>query len=322
MQLGSFTITPSGPFSLAEAATFGFGQRPAGHWAGVMRLAFCLDGYEDQVGVEVRQDETGQPGEAGTHGEAGTVHCVVHGPAGADLGRVRDQVARVLSLDHDGREFSRVGERDPVIGRLQAVAPGLRPPLFYSPYEAAAWCVLSARRPAQQMMQARDRLSHAHGQVFDLAGEQLAALPTPGQLLAIESFPGVPADRMPRLHGVARAALDGRLDAARLLDQGPEGAMASLQELGGIGPFYSSLIVVRGTGFTDVLPVNEPRALDLAGQLYQLGAPPSEAEFRSLAEPWKPLRTWAVVLIRAAGPRVLGGAAAGPAEGNSRSSLA
>jgi hypothetical protein len=25
---------------------------------------------------------------------------------------------------------------------------------------------------------------------------------------------------------------------------------------------------------TDVLPVNEPRALDLAGRLYQLGAPP------------------------------------------------
>jgi DNA-3-methyladenine glycosylase II len=322
MQLGSFTITPRGPFSLAEAATFGFGQRPAGHWAGVMRLAFCLDGYEDQVGVEVRQDETDQPGEAGTHGEAGTVHCVVHGLAGADLGRVRDQVARVLSLDHDGREFSRVGERDPVIGRLQAAAPGLRPPLFYSPYEAAAWCVLSARRPARQMMQARDRLSHAHGQVFDLAGEQLAALPTPGQLLAIESFPGIPADRMPRLHGVARAALDGRLDAARLLNQGPEGAMASLQELGGIGPFYSSLIVVRGTGFTDVLPVNEPRARDLAGQLYQLDGPPSEAEFRTLAEPWKPLRTWAAVLIRAAGPRVLGGAAAGPAEGTSRRSLA
>jgi DNA-3-methyladenine glycosylase II len=315
MQLGSFTITPSGPFSLAEAAMFGFGQRAAGRWEGVMRLAFCLDGYEDQVGVEVRQDETGQagpPDQAGPQDQAGTVHCVVHGPAGTDLGRVRDQVARVLSLDHDGREFSRVGERDPVIGRLQAAAPGLRPPLFYSPYEAAAWCVLSARRPARQMMQARDRLSHAHGQVFELAGEQLAALPTPGQLLAIDSFPGIPADRMPRLHGVARAALDGRLDAAGLLDQGPERAMASLQELSGIGPFYSSLIVVRGTGFTDVLPVSEPRALDLAGQLYQLDGPPSEAEFRTLAKPWKPLRTWAVVLIRAAAPRVLGGASTGP----------
>jgi len=235
------------------------------------------------------------------------VRCVVHGPAGADLGRVRGQVARVLSLDHDGREFSRVGERDPVIGRLQAAAPGLRPPLFYSPYEAAVWSVLSARRPARQMMQVRERLSRAHGQVFELAGEELAALPTPGQLLAVGEFPGIPADRMPRLHAVAQAALDGLLDAGRLLDLGPERAMTELQSLSGIGPFYSSLIVIRGTGFTDVLPVSEPRVRDLAAQLYQLEAPPSDAAFRTLAEPWKPFRTWAAVLIRAAAARVLGG---------------
>ncbi len=313
MELGSFTITPDGPFSLAEAATFGFGQRAGGGWDGVMRLAFCLDGYAGQVAAEVRQDQagTGQAGtgQAGT-GQAGTVHCAVHGPPGTDLGRVRRQVERVLSLDHDGREFSRVGERDPVIGRLQAAAPGLRPPLFYSPYEAAVWCVLSARRPARQMMQVRERLGRAHGAVFELAGEQLAALPTPDQLLGVDSFPGIPADRIPRLHGVAQAALDGRLDADRLLAEGPERAMAGLQALNGIGPFYSALIVIRGTGFADVLPVGEPRVLDLAARLYQLDGPPSEAEFRALAQPWKPLRTWAAVLIRAAAARVLGGAGA------------
>ncbi len=313
MELGSFTITPDGPFSLAEAATFGFGQRAGGGWDGVMRLAFCLDGYAGQVAAEVRQDQagTGQAGtgQAGT-GQAGTVHCAVHGPPGTDLGRVRRQVERVLSLDHDGREFSRVGERDPVIGRLQAAAPGLRPPLFYSPYEAAVWCVLSARRPARQMMQVRERLGRAHGAVFELAGEQLAALPTPDQLLGVDSFPGIPADRIPRLHGVAQAALDGRLDADRLLAEGPERAMAGLQALNGIGPFYSALIVIRGTGFADVLPVGEPRVLDLAARLYQLDGPPSEAEFRALAQPWKPLRTWAAVLIRAAADRVLGGAGA------------
>ncbi len=298
MERGSFTIIPDGPFSLAEAATFGFGQRTGGDWDGLMRLAFCLDGYTSHVAAEVRQDETG------------AVHGAVHAPAGADLDRVRAQVARVLSLDHDGREFSRVGERDPVIGRLQAAAPGLRPPLFYSPYEAAVWCVLSARRPARQMMQVRERLSRAHGRVFELAGEELAALPTPEQLLAVDSFPGIPADRMPRLHGVARAALDGRLDAGRLLGLGPEQAMAELQELAGIGPFYSSLIVVRGTGFTDVLPVGETRVLDLAARLYELDGPPSEAAFRALAQPWKPLRTWAVVLIRGAAARVLGDAGA------------
>src|SRR3984885_15385846 len=217
MDRGSFTITPDGPFSLAEAATFALGQRAGGDWDGVMRLAFCLDGYAGQVAAEIRQDGTG------------TVHGAVQAPAGVDPGQVRRQVARVLSLDHDGREFSRVGERDPVIGRLQAAAPGLRPPLFYSPYEAAVWSVLSARRPQRQMMQVRDRLNAAHGVVFDLAGVRLAALPAPGQLLGGESCPGVPEDKLHRLHGVARAALEGRLDVGYLKEQGPERAMAELQ---------------------------------------------------------------------------------------------
>ena len=290
----TFTITPSGPFSLAEAATFGFGQRGGGDWDGVLRLAFCLDGYSQQVGVEVRQDE------------AGDVHGTLGEPAGLDLDLVRHQVGRVLSLDHDGTEFTAVGERDPVIGRLQATAPGLRPPLFYSPYEAAAWSVLSARQPARQMMAVREQLSAAHGAVFDLAGQRLAALPTPGQLLRVESFPAIAPEKMRRLHGVAQAALDGRLDADRLLGLGPERAMTQLQEISGIGPFYSSLIVIRGTGFADVLPISEPRALAMAGRLYQLDSPVTQAQLVDLAEPWRPLRTWAIVLIRAAGPRLLG----------------
>jgi DNA-3-methyladenine glycosylase II len=303
MSAESFSITPRGLFSLAEAATFGFGQREGGDWDGVMRLAFCLDGYDEHVGVEVRQDGADVAGADPDNSR--TVHCVVHGTGNTDLGRVRRQVARVLSLDHDGTQFTLVGQRDPVIGRLQAAAPGLRPPLFYSPYEAAAWSILSSRRPARQMMQVRDRLNRAHGVTFDLAGQPLAAFPAPAALLGVESFPGIPEDKMRRLHGVAEAALAGRLDVDRLLRLGPDQAMTDLQAISGIGPFYSALIVIRGTGFADVLPVSEPRALALTASLYHLDAPPDEARFRELAEPWRPFRTWAVVLIRAVARRIL-----------------
>jgi DNA-3-methyladenine glycosylase II len=289
-----FAITPRGPFSLAEAAGFGFGQRAGAAWDGAMRLAFCLDGYASQVGVEVRQDDSG------------VVHGLVSGPDGPDVDAVSRQVARVLSLDHDGEEFVRIGQRDEVIGRLQQIAPGLRPPLFYSPYEAAAWSVLSARRPARQMMAVRDRLSQAHGAVFNLSGQPMAAFPLPEALLAVEEFPGIPADKMARLHGIAEAAIAGQLGADRLLGLGPDAAAADLQQIKGIGPFYSSLIVIRATGFADVLPVAEPRALALTARLYELSEPPGPAEFAALAEPWRPLRTWAVVLIRAAGERLLG----------------
>ncbi len=290
----TFTIMPSGPFSLALAAAFGFGQRDASEWDGVLRLAFCMDGYTMQVGIEVRQDDNG------------AVHGTVSAPDGVDVDAVRRQVARVLSLDHDGNEFSAIGERDPVIGRLQQIAPGLRPPLFYSPYEAAAWSVLSARRPAREMMAVRQRLSEAHGTVFELGGQRLAAFPTPEALLDIATFPAIPADKISRLHGVAEAAIAGRLASAHLLELGPEAAAAELQQIKGIGPFYSSLIVIRGTGFADVLAVAEPRALALTARLYGLDEPVSAARFAEIAEPWKPVRTWAVVLIRAAGPRLLG----------------
>lgn len=276
---------------------FGFGQRQAARFGGVMRIAFCVDGdgYSRQTGVVVRQDENG------------TVHGDVFGDG--DPETIRAHVARVLSLDHDARGFVAIGERDRVMARLLAAAPGFRPPLFYSPYEAAAWSVLSARRPASQMAEVRRRLSEEHGRVFDLEGERLAALPTPAQLLEVESFPGIPDVKMRRLHGIAGAALRGDLDCSRIRAMDPDEAMRDVQRLDGIGPFYSALVVIRATGHPDVLPENEPQALALAGELYDLGHPATPAEMRELAENWRPFRTWAVVLLRAAGSRVAGAAA-------------
>lgn len=300
----TFTILPSGPFSLREAVMFGFGQRHAEEFDGVLRLAFCLDGYQEQVGVEVRQDAAG-------------VHGTVLGPVGpgapvADLDAVRAQVARVLSLDHDGLGFVEVGRRDPVIGRLQEVAPGLRPPQFYSPYEAAAWCVLSARRPANQMAEVRDRLNNAHGRVFELAGRRLAALPTPEQLLRVTEFPGIPQVKLDRLHGVARAAEAGLLDVGRLAALDPDEAIRQVRRINGIGPFYGALIVIRACGLSDVLPVNEPRSVDVVRRLYGLSEQPDAQRFAELAQPWRPFRTWAVVLMRAAGNRLLAAAGSAP----------
>lgn len=282
-------IVPRGPFSLRELATFGFGQRLDTSYDGVMRMAFCADGYRTGVGVALRQDASG-------------VHVDVHGAADSDA--VTAQVARILSLDHDGHAFLEVGQRDPVIGRLQEAAPGLRPPQFHSPYEAAAWAVLSARRPARQMARVRDALAAAHGTTFDLAGERWHSFPTPSALLDVGEFPGIPEPKLSRLHAVAQAAWDGRLDARRLGAMDPAAAMASVRELPGIGPFYAALIVVRACGLADVLVTNEAIALDTMAELYGLDGPPSPAELDRLAEPWRPFRTWATVLIRAAASRL------------------
>jgi len=194
----------------------------------------------------------------------------VSSPTARPLSRVR-----VLSLDHEVSGFLEVGRRDPVIGALQAAAPGLLPPLFYSPYEAAVWSVLSARRPANQMAEVRRGLSEKHGRVFELAGQQVAALPTPRQLLATDEHPGIQPDKLALMHGVARAALAGNLDADRLQRLGPSVATAEVQRIKGIGPFYASLIIIRATGFRDVLPADEPLARDLITRLTTSTSPVS-----------------------------------------------
>jgi len=108
-----------------------------------------------------------------------------------------------------------------------------------------------------------------------------------------------------RLHAVAAAAIDGRLEPGQIRSADPEEAMRDLQKIDGIGPFYSALILIRASGVTDVLPPDEPQVREMARALYNLGATPTNMEFAEIAEPWRPWRTWVVVLMRAAGARLL-----------------
>lgn len=287
-----FEIPMIGAFQLRQSINFGFGQRDARPDQDVMRLGFVLDGLEHQVGAAVRQ--------AGRQSLA----VELSGPAvnDIDVDVARQHVARVLSADVDATGWDTLGTQEQLIGRLQAARPGLRPPLFYSAYEALLWSVLSARRPQAQMAQLRDRFAAAHGTVIEVAGEPMAIMPTPEQLLVVESFPSLPEIKLERMKAIAEVAQSGALDTESLRARPSREVDAELQRLPGIGPFYSMLVNVRALGRLDELPVNEPRALKIAGQLLGNGEPLTQQQFDQAAESWRPWRTWATVFLRAAGP--------------------
>ncbi len=269
----------------------GFGHRDVRSFDGVMRMAFCLDGdYERQVGVEARQ--------AGDQVEL-AIQTVGDPLDAGETEAVRRQVARVISLDHDGEAFHQLCLRDPVLSTVHAAAPGFRPANFYSPYEAAVWSIISARRARPQGITLRTRMAETYGAVFELAGEATAAVPTPSQLLAIESMPGLPADRLPRLHAVAQAAQAGTLSAERLRAMPPAEAKLDLQQLPGIGPFYSALIVVRALGHADVLSTEESHSREAVQRLYGVDHDLNDVELAEIAEGWRPFRTWVAVMLRA-----------------------
>jgi DNA-3-methyladenine glycosylase II len=284
-----------GPFSLRAAAEFGFGPNE-GHappFTGSMRLAFPIDAGRGYAGVVARQPTPDGPVD---------LEIQVSGDATSDA--VASQVARILSLDHDGNAFLAVGDADPVLGALQRAHPGQRPVLFHSPYEAAAWSVISARRPSAQAAVTRQRIARELGIGFELDGQHLDAFPQPEALLEVGPGPGLPDEKVARLHGVAHAALDGELDVVRLHELGPDRAIEDVQRLRGIGPFYAGLIVIRAGGFADALPsIPEPKGLAHTQRIYGFDHPPTHEEFVALADRWRPFRTWAIVLIRLAGNR-------------------
>jgi DNA-3-methyladenine glycosylase II len=280
-----------GPFSLAAAESFEFGPntaRPSPD-ASVMRLAFVADDLRHHVGAVLTQRPDGSLAADITGDE----------PAGA----AEAQVRRILSIDTGVDGWLAAGRADPVLGGLQAAHPGLRPVLFHSPYEAAAWAVLSQRRQRAQGIALRRRLCEAAGVVFDLAGQPGAAFPLPQRLLEVTQFAGIEDSRMARLHAVAQAALDGQLDAAALRAMSTEAALAALQRINGLGPFYATLVYLRSTGVTDALTRSEPRLRDYLRHYYDLPKAPSSAEIEGIAEQWRPFRTWAAVLFRVAGER-------------------
>src|SRR4029453_13366959 len=273
-----------GPFDLREIATMGFGHRDERSFDGVMRMAFCLDGdYERQVGVEAEQFGDRLELRVQSAGDR------LSDPEGEAL---RKQVARVVSLDHDGEAFHQLCLADPVLARVHDKAPGFRPALFYSPYEAAVWSIISARRARSQGITLRNRMSELYGAEFELSGTRTSCVPTPSGLEGIESMPGLPSERIPRLHAVAEAAQRGRLDAEHLRAMAPEDAQGELEQLPGIGHFYSSVIVLRACGHADVPTFGEPRSRAAVQQAYSIDHELSDAEMLALAESWRPFRTW------------------------------
>jgi DNA-3-methyladenine glycosylase II len=308
-----FELHPRGPFSLAASSRFLEGFAPAardasdgpeGSGTGHLHLAFpvegswtpvaaCMQERDECVRVEVTGDATGRTTSAGR----------------VDLGAVRAQVARLLSLDVDGREFPAVGVRDPVVAALQARYPGLRPVGFYSPYEAACWAVIAQRLRIVQAAQIKALLTerhgeplHVHGRESGLPGQRIRAFPAPRRLLALGDADaaalGLSSVKLARLHGIAAAAIDGQLDADRLRALPVDEALARLRQLPGIGPFSAELVLVRGAMTPDVFPRSERRLHEGMRSAYGLPADATVDRLEAIAEAWRPYRTWVSLLFR------------------------
>ena len=284
----TFEIQPLGPFALEESANFigAWHQAPGegGVTRGHLHLAFLTDEGWRPIGV------------CFTQSESGAVRGEIYGDADTDP--VKRQVARILSLDVDGRGWPEVGKRDPVVGIMQRRFAGFRPVNWSDAYEAAAWCVMSTRINMRQAQAIKDRMCRELGHEVDIHGHRLWAFPEPSRLVALESYQGLFGRKVEYLNRLGSAALAGDLDTETLRTLSSEEALERLQRLPGIGEFGSQLVRLRALSAVDELPTRERRLMGAIRTEYGLDAEPSLSELEALAERWRPYRMWVAVCLR------------------------
>jgi len=143
------------------------------------------------------------------------------------------------------------------------------------------------------------RLAETFGPTVLIHGERWQAFPGPRRLLEVEAGPPAPAHKMDRLHAIARATLEGELNAELLFSLPLDEARERLKRLPGIGDFSTDLVIPRGAGAPDGLPLHEPRLGRAIALAYGVDRPPSAEEIAVLAGWWRPCRTWVCLLLRA-----------------------
>ena len=263
------TATVLGPWSLDTSRRF---------WEGFAPAALAEQERREEVRTVFRVEGDWSRAEVRVTQRGSTAVIVATGDGDLDLAAA--QAVRFLSLDVDARGWPDVGQRDPVVADAQRRLPGLRPCGFHSPYEAAAWAVLSQRLRIGQAAALRDSLMGEDG-----------AFPAPDVLRRLDlDLPGRKAEY---LRAVADAALDGLLDGVALRAMDVADAVRAVQEVKGLGPFAAELVVLRGANAPDAVPHNESRLTDEVAHRY--GTARSLAD---VAEGWRPFRTWAAVHLR------------------------
>ncbi len=268
-------LDPGGPFSLEVARTFACGVFTASRSCsakGAVRFAFTRDDTFELAGASLELHNGRVVGEA----------------FGATEG-IEEQLARVLGIDRDAAPFYAMVEKDPVLKRLLEQSPGFRPVVFFSPWAAAGWGVLTQRLRMSQAARLAERLAREAGDVVDVGGVAIASFPRPQTFLARSGFAGLTEEKWLRLQTVAKAALDGELSLEALARPGSRDRLLKLR---GVGPWTADAVLIRGVGPSDVLPVTEPSLQRAVTAAYGPGA-----SFEEVTAGWAPFRTWASVML-------------------------
>lgn len=281
MKLHTYTgqLSPTPPFDFSKSLDFLEGFSPA-HGEQVVSArsltkAVCAG---DQT-VVFRITSTGDV-------EAPVLEYTLFSYAPLEQASVADRMAFFLSLDDDLRPFYELARDDPPFAPVVEALYGYHQVKFLTPFESAAWAVLSQRNPASIARKMKDALSDQYGGSLRVDGTLYRAFPQPSNVAAADPDELATIIRNGRrleyLSAVA-AAFAG-VDEDFLRTAPYEEVNAWLRDIKGIGGWSASFVLLRGLGRTERIPGGEERLAAAASRIYGHGRALDGESVSQLAE--------------------------------------
>jgi DNA-3-methyladenine glycosylase II len=138
-----------------------------------------------------------------------------------------------------------------------------------------------------------------HGRLLEYFGGHE---PTPREILdadpeALRAAAGLSRAKVAFLRSLAEHVEAGELELSRLDDLGEDDVIAELVAVKGIGEWSAHMFLMFQLQRPDVLATGDLGIRRAAERAYGLEGLPSPDELRALAEPWRPHRTAACLLL-------------------------
>ena len=253
-----------------------------------------VESYDDGVYRRTLRLPRGAGTVALSPGE-GRVRCVLRLEDTRDLGAAVQRCRRLLDLDADPVAVAEALSLDVDLAPLVARRPGLRVPGSVDGPELAFRAVLGQQVSVAGARTLAGRLVRSRGEALPgtLAGSDGALthlFPDTAAVAGLEPGEiGLPAARHGALVGLARALEEAEIS----LDPGADrdGAQRRLLSMPGVGPWTASYVAMRALGDPDAFLGTD---LGVRKALARLGHSKDPRSVQTLAERWRPWRSYAV----------------------------
>ena len=187
----------------------------------------------------------------------------------------RFQIRHLFDVNADSNVIAAHLSRDPLLAPLVSANPGIRVPGAWDPFELAIRAIVGQQVSVAAATTLMGRIASRHGL-------------QPEGLMRARANVGMPSARWETIRGLARAVALGEV----VLRRGPtlEESISALTAVRGIGPWTAHYIAMRALREPDAFPHGDLGLRKAAGNI-------TDRQLLRLAEPWRPYRAYAAMLL-------------------------